>query len=163
MLEVMKRKFRVLERNVLILIAIPLPVFAFAYLYTTSSNMELELPQMPENLKAIGLGIVGAILVVQFVQFNKGLKKLRNPDMPLEVKLGKYGQLTMIRFWLLFASGLLCGAGLLLFENPGFTVGYALTLGFVSLGKPTPDRIIRLLRLKGEQRATVAEFGRRDE
>ncbi|UCS93798.1 hypothetical protein KZP23_01810 [Echinicola marina] len=159
----MKKKFRLLERNVLILIAIPLPMFAFAYLYTSSSNMELDLPKLPENIKAVGLGLVGVIIIAQFVQFNQGLKKLRNPDMPLETKLEKYGELTMLRFWMLFVSGLLCGAGLLLFDSPGYTIGYALTLGFVSLGKPTPDRIIRLLKLKGEQRATVAEFGRRDD
>ncbi|WP_186754289.1 hypothetical protein [Echinicola salinicaeni] len=159
----MKRNFRLLERNVLILIAIPLPVFAFAYLYTSSGNMELDLPQLSEKLNTIGLVSVGAILIAQFVLFNQGLRNLRNPDMPLEVKLEKYARLTMLRFWMLFVSGFLCGAGLLFFDNPGFTIGYALTLGFVSLGKPTPDRIIRLLKLKGEQRATVAEFGRRDE
>jgi len=54
----------------------------------------------------------------------------------------------MSRFWKLFAIGFLCAAGLLFYENPGFTI--AATLIYVSLGKPTPDRIVKLLRLKGE-------------
>lgn len=61
----------------------------------------------------------------------------------------------MARFWQLFIAGFLCAFGLIVYENPGFTVAYAVTLILTSLAKPTPDRIIRLLRLKGEDREAV--------
>ncbi|MBD8488125.1 hypothetical protein IFO69_05135 [Echinicola sp. CAU 1574] len=162
-MNMLKKNFRVLERNVLILIAIPLPAFAFAYLYTTSSNMDLDIPSLPDALKPVLLGLVSALLLISFVNFNQGLKKLRNPLMPLEAKLERYSNMTMTRFWQLFASGFLCAIGLLIYQNAGFTVLYAVTLVFVSLGKPTPDRIIRLLKLKGEDLQTVVDFGRREE
>ncbi|WP_460538307.1 hypothetical protein [Echinicola sediminis] len=159
----MKQKFRILERNVLILIAIPLPAFAFAYLYTTSSNMELSIPRLPEMFNSVLLGFISALLLVSYIGFNRGIKRLRDPEMPLEVKLARYSKLTTVRFWQLFVSGFLCAIGLLGYQNPGFTVAYAVTLTLISLGKPTPDRIIRLMKLKGEQRETVSDFNRRDE
>ena len=158
----MKENFRTLERNVLILIAIPLPAFAFAYLYTTSSNMEIEVPSLPGMFNAVLLGFISALLLVSFINFNSGIKKLRNPEMPLVEKLARYSKMTIVRFWQLFASGLLCAVGLLVYQNPGYTVAYAVTLVFISLGKPTPDRMIRLMKLKGEERETVSDFNRRE-
>jgi hypothetical protein len=52
-------------------------------------------------------------------------------------------------------SSLLSSLGLFLFENNGYIMAYALTLVFLSLGKPTLDRIVRLLKLKGEEKERV--------
>ncbi len=71
----------------LILIAIPLPAFAFAYLYTSSDNMELEVPALPEAFNSLLLGLVSAIILIQWMSFQKGIKKLKQPDIVVESKL----------------------------------------------------------------------------
>lgn len=157
-----KSRFRILERNVLILTGLPLIPFAFAYLYTTSNSMELDIPVLPELLDSLLMGLVVGLLVVQWLQFHKGIKKTRSSSLNLEEKLENYKELTMSRFWKLFAIGLMCAAGLLFYENPGFTIAYAVTLIYVSLGKPTPDRIAKLLRLKGDDKDLVYSINQRE-
>lgn len=158
-----KSKFRILERNVLILTGLPLPLFAFAYLYTTSRSMELAIPVLPELLNSLMMGLVVGLLVVQWLHFHKGIKQTRSAALSLDKKLENYKELTMSRFWKLFAIGLLCAAGLLFYENPGFTIAYAVTLIYVSLGKPTPDRIAKMLRLKGEEKDLVYTINQRED
>ena len=63
-IKMMKKDFRLLERNVLLLIAIPLPIFSFAYLYVNSGNLEFNLPQLPEVFNFILLGLVSAMLLI---------------------------------------------------------------------------------------------------
>ncbi|AWW33101.1 hypothetical protein DN752_08340 [Echinicola strongylocentroti] len=154
----MKKKYWELERNILILIAIPLPAFAFAYLYTTSGNMELPIPTFPLWLSMVLLVGIPLLLAFSYFKFNGGIKQLRNAEIPLEQKVQQYCKMTMSRFWQLFVACFLCAFGLIVYENPGFTVAYAVTLIMTSLAKPTPDRIIRLLRLKEEDRATIEGF-----
>lgn len=157
-----KRKFHNMERNVLLLIALPLPLFSLAYLYTISNNFALELPAFPLFFDPIALGFAMAILVLQYVGFSARIKKIRNSNSGLELKLSSYSKAITIRYWQLFWVGLVCSAGLLIYENPGFTIAYAITLVFVSLGKPTPDRIVKLLRLKGEEKELVYTINKRE-
>jgi len=157
-----KSNFRRLERNVLILTGLPLPLFAFAYLYTTSRSMELDLPLFPELLNSVMMGLVVGLLVVQWLHFHRGIKKTRVSTASLDDRLHNYKELTISRFWKLFAIGLMCGVGLLFYENPGYTIAYAVTLIYVSLGKPTPDRIAKLLRLKGEEKDLVYSINQRE-
>ncbi|WP_157492906.1 hypothetical protein [Echinicola pacifica] len=158
----MKKEYFVLERNVLILIAIPLPAFSFVYLYTSSGNLDLDIPTLPSAWWPFILIAICALLLYSLLTFNKAMMGLREANVTLEDKWRQYARLTIRRFYLLFMAGILCAIGLLFYENPGFTVAYAITLGLVSLGKPTPDRIIRLLRLKGEDREIIEDFKRRD-
>ena len=51
--------------------------------------------------------------------------------------------------------GFIAAAGLLFYENAGFTVTYAITLILVSVAKPSPERINRLFGLKGEEKELV--------
>jgi len=157
-----KTRFRLLERNVLILTGLPLPPFAFAYLYTTSRSMEISLPEIPLLFNSIMMGLVVGLLVVQWLQFHRGIKKARVSNTTLDERIQSYKELTMSRFWKLFAIGFICAAGLLFYENPGFTIAYAVTLIYVSLGKPTPDRIAKLLRLKGEEKDLVYSINQRE-
>ncbi|WP_143959857.1 hypothetical protein [Litoribacter populi] len=157
-----KARFRVLERNVLILTGLPLPAFAFAYLYTNSPNMRLDLPVLPEMVGSVLLSVVFALLVLQWLNFHQGMKRNRKSDLPLEDKMARYETLTIQRFWKLFFVGFACAVGLLLFQSAGFTLAYAVTLVYVSLGKPTPDRIAKLLRLKGEEKDMVYAINQRE-
>jgi len=158
-----KTRFRILERNVLILTGLPLPPFAFAYLYTTSRSMEFSIPELPQLFDSLMMGLVIGLLVVQWLQFHRGIKKTRMSKISLDEKLQSYKKLTISRFWKLFTIGLLCAAGLLFYENPGYTIAYAVTLIYVSLGKPTPDRIAKLLRLKGEEKDLVYSINQRED
>ncbi|MDN3668448.1 hypothetical protein QWY93_03790 [Echinicola jeungdonensis] len=151
-----------MERNVLILIAIPLPAFAFAYLYTNSDNMDLDIPAVPESINSFLLGLISAVILIQWVRFQKGIKKLKKTEVALENKLKGYNKLTVQRYWFLFWAGLFCAGGLLIFQNPGFTISYAIILVFISLGKPSPDRLVKLLQLKGDDKDKVMEFNVRD-
>ena len=62
--------------------------------------------------------------------------------------------------WLLFLVGVLSSLGLLFSGNAGFVVVFALTLVFFSLGKPSPDRMARLMKLKKEDRELLTEISR---
>ena len=147
----------------MILTGLPLPLFAFSYLYTTSDNIEISVPELPEFLNSLMMGLAVGLLVVQWLQFHRGMKKTRLSSLSLDEKLNSYKELTISRFWKLFAIGLICAAGLLFYENPGFTIAYAVTLVYVSLGKPTPDRIAKLLRLKGEEKDLVYSINQRED
>lgn len=158
----LKKEFRLLERNVLILTAVPLPLFSFAYLYTTGGSISLDLPELPVLLSSCMLGVAIGLLILQAVSFNRQVRRIRGEEMPIHAKLKAYAAASIRRFWMLFAVGLLSAAGLLFSERPGFTIAYAVCLLFVSLGKPTPDRIAKGLRLKGEEKEQVYDINRRD-
>lgn len=162
-LDVLKREYRVLERNVLILIVIPLPFFSFAYLYTTGQSKSLAIPDLPEFLNHLLLIMVFGGLLIQQIRFNQGLKSSRRESLTFEEKFSNYARITSERYWILLLLGLVCTVGLLLFENPGFTIAYASCLIIVSLGKPTPDRIVSGLRLKRGEKDKVYEISRRED
>lgn len=150
-----KKTYLDLERNVLILIAIPLPFFAIAYLFNQNGTVSLDVPQLPLFLNTFGLAFVYALLAFHYFIFHNTIKKIITGNYELSEKVNLYAGATMTRFWILFASGILCSLGLLFFEDPGFTIAFAITLVFSSLGKPSPDRIVRLLRLKGEEKEEI--------
>ena len=162
-LQMMKKDFRLLERNVLILIAVPLPIFSFAYLYVTSGNLEFDLPELPQVFNFLTLGLVTAILIFQQVAFSNRVKSIRNNVKELNQKVKGYGRATFLRYWQLFWVGLLSAFGLFFYENQGFTMAYAITLLFVSLAKPTPRRIISELRLKNQEKDLVTEIQKRED
>lgn len=158
---VIRKVYDVLERNVLILIAIPIPFFAFAYLHAQEGTLDWDLPHIPAFWDSFLLGFVFAILALHYIRFHNGIKEAMTGEWDLEEKVRRYAAATMQRFWVLFVAGLICAFGLMWFDNAGYTIAFAITLVFSSLGKPTPDRIIRLLRLKGEERETIELLKRR--
>ena len=71
-----------------------------------------------------------------------------------------YFAATRQRFFLLFLAAILSSLGLLFSGNAGFVVIFAITLVFFSLGKPSPDRMARLMKLKKEDRELLREISR---
>jgi hypothetical protein len=153
--DLIRKKYEKLERNALIMMAIPLPFFALSYLYTTSSTISYQAPDLPLILDTILLTLVIVMLGIHYVNFQSSIKSARTEGRDLEDKVMRYTQATMRRLWVLFVVVFLCAGGLLIYENPGYTISFAVALVFFSLGKPTPDRIIRLLRLKGEEKEAI--------
>lgn len=145
----------------LILIAIPIPFFAVAYLNSQNKTFSINLPEVPPFWDSFGLGLGVSILVVHYFNFQAAIKRIQNGSYDLETKVSLYAQATLLRFYLLFATTLICATGLLFFDNKGYTIAFAVTLLFFSLGKPTPDRIVKLLKLNGEEKEKVLELKRR--
>lgn len=150
-----------LERNTLILIAIPLPFFAFAYLYTQSPIMDLNLPEENWFWGGFSLTFLITLLAGHYFVFHTNLSKAKNQNLTITEKVEIYAKATMLRFWFLFGIAIWGSFALVITENPLFTIILAINLIFFSLGKPSPDRIVRLLKLKGEEREQVQELKKR--
>jgi hypothetical protein len=155
-----RKIYETLERNVLILIAIPIPFFAIIFLSSQNGTIDYEIPELSAFWDYFGLAFVYALLGFHYITFHSAIKKINTGNFELEKKVKMYSKATISRFWVLFVSVFICAAGLLFFENSGYTIAFAVNLVFSSLGKPTPDRIIRLLRLKGEEKKEIEELKR---
>ena len=155
-------QYRLLERNVLILIILPLPFFAFAYLYTTSRTRTIDIPEFPGFLDPLFLSLALALLAFQQFNFQSTIRKIKGSNQDIRQILDRYAKATITRYWLLWLVGFICAAGLLLYENMGFTIAYAITLVMVSVGKPSPIRMVNLFHLKGEERDLIMKINRMD-
>lgn len=155
-----KEHYRILERNVLILIILPLPFFAFVYLNLTKPVRTIEIPQVPEWLNAFLLALAIALLAFQQINFKRNINSIKVKDLGLEEKIRGYSKATTIRYVLLALVGFIAAAGLLFYGNAGFTVSYAITLILVSVAKPSPERINKLFRLRGEEKELVRYINR---
>lgn len=151
-----------LERYVLLMIALPIPFFGFVYLNSESPIFFFEVPQLAEFWEYFGLGLVFTFLIAQSVVFQKDNKVILNSDFDLATKLLSYSRASVKRFGLLLLTSFVAAIGLLLFENPGFTVAFAIALVVFSVAKPSPDRIIRSLKLVGEEKEIVNGLKRRE-
>jgi hypothetical protein len=144
-----------MERNVLIMIAVPIPFFGFVYLNSQNPIFFFHIPQLAEFWENLGLGIVFTFLLAQYFVFQKETKIISTSARNLTEKMNAFSGSVFKRYGYLFISALIAALGLFLFGNPGYTLAFAVTLLFFSIAKPTPDRIIKALRLKGEEKELV--------
>ncbi len=153
------RIYKRTERLTVILLILALPGFAMVYLYQNSGNINWNLPQIPAFLEWFLAGFSSLILVAHYVLFHRKIKlSLRQSELLEKVKIYCYA--TEKRFLILFLVSILATVGLLFTKNPVFTVIFAVTLVFFSLGKPSPDRMARLMKLKKEDRELIREASR---
>jgi hypothetical protein len=155
-----KNQFRILERNVLILIILPLPFFAFAYLYTTNPTRTIQIPEIPAFFNPFFLSLALALLAFQQIYFQRSIRAIKGSGLEIKEKFNRYAKTVIWRYWLLLVVGFICAAGLLLYQNTGFTIAYAITLVLISVAKPSPVRIIRLFHLKGEEKDLIFNINR---
>ncbi|RIW17241.1 hypothetical protein D0X99_05705 [Algoriphagus lacus] len=146
----------------MILLILALPAFGLVYLYQNSGNINWNLPQMSGFFVWFLAGFTSMILAAHYVLFHQKIKLSFSQDELLE-KVKTYCAATERRFLILFLVSILATVGLLLSKNPIFTVIFAVTLVFFSLGKPSPDRMARLMRLKKEDRELIREASRPDQ
>ena len=151
-----------LERNVLILIAVPIPFFGFVYLNYENPMFFFEVPELSEFWEYLGLGLVFTFLIAQYVVFQKDIKSIVGSFFELDRKLESYSKAAIKRFGILFVAALIAAGGLFLFGNAGYTVAFAVTLLFFSIAKPSPERIISSLKLKGEEKDLIMSLKRRE-
>lgn len=141
--------------------AIVLPIFGMIYLYHNSGNLNWDLPEVPAIVEEGLIGFGVGLLLVQFLLFRKRIKSSFLTG-ELILKLKSYTNATKERYVLLFFISLISSVGLLFFENAVFIVIFAVTLIFFSAGKPTPDRISRILKLDKEQKEQIRLASRPD-
>jgi hypothetical protein len=150
-----------MERNVLVLIVVPIPFFGFVYLNSQNPIFYFDVPQLSGFWECFSLGVLFTLLLAQYFLYQQNVKRISNSSLNLHEKMELFSNASFKRYGLLFLASLLASLGLFLFSNTTFTFGFAISLLFFSIAKPTPDRIIRALRLKGEEKELVIGLKRR--
>lgn len=158
-IEEIRKVYRKAEQLSLVVLLIAIPPFGIVYLYHNSGNLNWGLPVLPDFLNGLIVGINIGLLIGQYFIFHKHLKK-GHGDFTLSGKVKTYAKATSIRFWILFLVSLLSTIGLLLDQGAVHILIFAICLVFFSLGKPSPDRISRLMKLKKEDRELLKEAAR---
>ena len=156
----LKHQYRQLDRSVLMLIILPLTVFGFVYLYSTKSVRTFQVPDLPAYLDFFLLSVALALLMFQQIDFKRKMKDINERGLDLERKLEAYARATVVRYWLLLIVGFLCAAGLLFYQNTGYTITYAIALIIVSTAKPSASRITRIFRLSGKEKEIIYDITR---
>ncbi len=142
----LRKLYKVVEVRLLIMLGLTLPIFGVVYLYYNSGNLSWELPALSTTVEITMLGLGVFLLLAQFLLYRKRFKRVFQTE-DLHQKMTIYSQAALQRIHILTVSCLVDAAGLLLFKNPLFVVFFAVTLVFFSLAKPSPDRIIRTMKL----------------
>ena len=156
----LKRQYRQLDMSVLVLIILPLTVFGLVYLYSTSAVRTLQIPELPAYLDFFFLSVALALLMFQQIDFKRKMREINETGLDLERKLEAYARAVIVRYWLLLVIGFLCAAGLLFYQNIGYTITYAIALIVVSTAKPSASRITRIFRLSGKEKEIVYDITR---
>lgn len=147
------------EQLTLVILIVCLPLFGGVYLFHNSGSINKDLPQLPLFAQVALLGLGFLVLGLHYILFHQKIKQTFSLDNLLDKAKG-YCAATRQRFWLLFLVAIGSSFGLLFSGNAGFVVIFALALVFFSLGKPSPDRMARLMKLKKEDRELLREISR---
>ena len=157
--DALRALYRRTEQLTLVILILSLPLFGLVYLFHNSGSINKDLPQLPVFAQGVLLGLGFLLLGLHYVVFHQKIKKTFSLDNLLD-KVEGYCAATRQRFWFLFLVSVLSSLGLLFSGNAGFVVVFALALVFFSLGKPSPDRMARLMKLKKEDRELLREISR---
>lgn len=147
------------EQQTMVILILSLPLFGVVYLFHNSGSINKDLPQLPILAQGALLGLGFALLILHYVLFHQKIKQTFSLENLLD-KVSLYCSATRQRFFFLFLVSVLSSVGLLFSGNPGFVVIFAITLVFFSLGKASPDRMARLMKLKKEDRELLKEISR---
>ena len=147
------------ERLTVVVLLLALPAFGTVYLYQQSGTFSQTLPLLPTWAQYILLGAGVLLLALQYLLFHQKIKQSFQRESLLE-KVGLYAAATRQRFLILFLVSMISTAGLYWSGSPGFVFLFTLALVFFSLGKPSPDRMVRLMKLKKEDRELLTEISR---
>ncbi|MEK0441907.1 MAG: hypothetical protein RL403_885 [Bacteroidota bacterium] len=155
----LRAAYRRTEQLTLICLVLALPLFGGIYLYQQGGKLEKTLPQLPIFAQVLVLVASLGFLAVHYFLFHRRIKATFSQE-ELSAKILGYLAATKQRHWILFLVAVASSLGLLFSSNPGFVVVFALALVFFSLGKPSPDRMMRLLKLKKQDREFLVEIAR---
>ena len=147
------------ERFTVVILLLALPAFGMVYLYQQSGSLSGVATALPAWISYGLLGAGVSLLGFQYLLFHQKIKQsFQQKSLLGKVKL--YTAATRQRFGFLFLVSLVSTSGLLVTGSAGFVLLFTLTLVFFSLGKPSPDRMARLMKLKKEDRELLTEISR---
>lgn len=147
------------ERLTVVVLLLTLPLFGLVYLYQQSGSLSGAASVLPNWVQYLLLGLGILFLVLQYLFFHQKIKKSFAQASLLE-KVNLYASATRQRFMLLLVVSIISTVGLLWSGSAGFVFLFTVTLIFFSFGKPTPDRMVRLMKLKKEDRELLTEISR---
>jgi TRAP-type C4-dicarboxylate transport system permease small subunit len=136
-IELLRVAYRRTEQQTLICLLLSLPLFGIIYLYQQAGNLNKTIPQLPFFAQVLVLVALLLLLTAHYFLFHRRIKATFVQE-ELSEKILAYLAAT----------------------NPGFVVVFALALVFFSLGKPSPDRMMRLLKLKKQDWELLVEISR---
>jgi hypothetical protein len=137
--------------TVMLISLIPIVVFSALYLQPSSNSTSIE--QEPILFAFFSAGTLVCWLTLAFYA-NKKIKSLRNRQ-GLREKLEKYFGLTIVRFLLLSIAALVLALGFFLAHNDFFTIGFMINLLLSAWHWPSPSKVSKELRLRGDEREMV--------
>lgn len=156
-----RRVYKKLDQHILISLIVVLPLFGMVYLYQSTGKITWDLPELPLVVNQMLAGAGVGLLVAQELLFRKRLKAVFQAG-DLLTKLKIYASATRERYLMLFVVALLCTAGLLFFGSAIYNLIFAGALFFFSVGKPTPERIKKKLKLNKEDAEVIRLASRPD-
>lgn len=142
------------ELVITLLIVVSLPAFGMIYLYQSSGEQSWNLPELPEIMNELLWGAGIGLLIAQYLLFRKRIKVCLQVSDFLQ-KMGMFSKAVKERYYLLFLTAMSSAVGLLFFGNAIFNLIFALVLLFFSLGKPSPIRIQKWLKLSDEEKKMI--------
>lgn len=148
-------KFITLGQYFYTLYSVLLGVLLFPiFLFTLSYLISEKIPSQSSALLFACAGLVACDWLVSFILFNKKIKSIRNRQ-GLRLKLEKYFDITIVRYILNAAGCLLLAYGFYRSGADYFTVLFIINLLLLGLVWPTPAKVCRDLKLKGDEREMV--------
>ncbi|HLW20558.1 MAG TPA: hypothetical protein VKX33_09550 [Cyclobacteriaceae bacterium] len=156
----LKDKYRITERNLLLLILLPLPFFAIVYLNLTKPVRTFNIPEIPEIIHPFLVALSLALLMFQQINFQRSIRNLKATGVSFEEKVLGYLKATSVRYVILAVVGFIATFGLLFYGSVGFIILYAMVLILVSVLKPSPHRITRIFKFKDDEKEFVNQIHR---
>jgi hypothetical protein len=136
-----------------VLLILMVPIFSFISVYVFFSSSPIQTAAFLFAPLHLFLFMI-AILVIQFLIFNKKIKSIRK-DQGLRAKLEKYSDLTIVRYSLIAAVCLVLAYGFYLTKDDVVTGMFAFTLILLAVLWPRSAKVCRDLKLRGDEREMV--------
>ncbi len=142
--------------------AMMVPLICFIYFYTQSffyDHTPLISEETSQQYLLAGLVLTGLVIltIVQLITYKKA--KGISSYVGLGLKLERLGSVLKTQLIWLAVIALLMPLGLVATGHAAFTVAFGIALAIYFLHWPSPARVVRLLKLKGDEREMVLSRG----
>lgn len=142
--------------------AMMVPLICFIYFYTQSffyDHTPLISEETSQQYLLAGLVLTGLVIltIVQLITYKKS--KGISSYVGLGLKLERLGSVLKTQLIWLAVIALLMPLGLVATGHAAFTVAFGIALAIYFLHWPSPARVVRLLKLKGDEREMVLSRG----
>lgn len=138
------------------LLALPLAAFIYLFLEIKNNNLSPAIEEGSNATFLISILFVGAVLVAALGYYQyKQKKKKAAQENTLPKKLSAYLNYSIVFYAFVEGASILMVLGLYLTTSSVFIVGYMFILLLLSLNRPTPQKYVSDLGLKGNERDII--------